>query len=57
MCQIKSFKRTLTLLPLIPFTMFTPKVVDVVAFVVMFNGVRIVINHGMHNGYFWSYFF
>jgi hypothetical protein len=31
--------------------MFTPKVVDVVAFVVMFNGVRIVINHGLHNGF------
>jgi ABC-type spermidine/putrescine transport system permease subunit II len=31
--------------------MFTPKVVDVVAFLVMFNGVRIVINYGLHNGF------
>jgi len=28
--------------------MFTPKVV---AFVVMFNGVRIVINHGLHSDF------
>jgi hypothetical protein len=27
------------------------KVVDVFAFVLMFNGVRIVITHGMHNGF------
>jgi hypothetical protein len=31
--------------------MFTPKIVDVVTFIVMFNGVRIVINHGLHNGF------